>query len=347
MGRGLRRKIGKRFLFILVVLIVVFGGAEIVLRLSGLSINSADASHSDGLLFHDVDRGEQRWDEYITLGVRVYPLGTKTYNIERPLTPKPEGVTRVICLGDSSTIGAEVQPDQPYPQILQRILPQCYPQKNVEVWNFGKHGYTSYQGRLLVEQVWDAAQPDVLVFYFGANDMSPAPIRADKDWRNMPRWSLQLHRWFYLHSALYRMLRNINLNYLRRKVTLAFEENPEPETTRMRVSKKDFFANREALKKRVENGGGRLLTVISAGLTHNEVVPAPCYLDYKQKPDDIDEVALFAPAHQTGQNPFADFVHPSPHGHRLLARAITEKLAERWGPPQCDLEALFAAEAQR
>jgi lysophospholipase L1-like esterase len=97
------------------------------------------------------------------------------------------------------------------------LLAACYPDRRIEVWNLGRHGYSSYQGRLLSEQVWEQLRPDVLVFYFGANDAAVAPIRADSAWAKLPRWALRLHRQAYLHSALYRFLRNINLGYLRHR----------------------------------------------------------------------------------------------------------------------------------
>jgi lysophospholipase L1-like esterase len=346
MSEHQRRKIILRLVFALVVLVLVFGGAELALRRSGLGINTGDITYTDRFLYNPVGKGDYKWDEYITLGVHVYPLSPREYNLDQPVRPKPPGVTRVVCLGDSSTIGAEVRRDQPYPQVLQRILPQCWPDRKIEVLNFGRHGYTSYQGRLLMEQTWDLVRPDVLVFYFGANDMTIAPFREDKDWVKIPRWSLRLHQFLYTRSVLYRMLRNINLNYVSRRISLAVGKRREPDV-RMRVTVPDFFANRDALRDRIVAAGGFQIPIVSAGVTHFKVVPMTCYLDYAAGPDEVDEVALFSGEYRAGRLPFADFVHPNAYGHQLLARAIVEQLARRWGPPRCNLGAVFAADAAR
>jgi hypothetical protein len=63
-----------------------------------------------------MSRRDSQWDEYITLGAKVYPLEPGNYNIAEGLTPKPAGVLRLACLGDSATIGDRVRPDQPYPK---------------------------------------------------------------------------------------------------------------------------------------------------------------------------------------------------------------------------------------
>ena len=338
------RKIVKRLVFALIVVLLAFGGAELALRWTGLSINTGDVTYSDRWLYNPIGHGDYKWDEYITLGAHVYPLSPTNYNLAGPVGPKPAGVTRIVALGDSSTIGAEVRPDQPYPQVLQRVLPQCWPDRKTEVLNFGRHGYSSYQGRLLMETTWELVQPDVLIFYFGANDMTVAPIRQDKDWAVMPRWSLQLHRWLYQHSTLYRMLRNVNLSYVSRRIKLGGSGEP---VVRNRVSVTDFFANRDALRRRAEAAGGFAVPVVSAGIQHDRVVPMTCYLDYAANAGEVDEVALFRPEYEAGRNPFADLVHPNPHGHRLLARAIVGELARHWGPPQCNLDQVFAAEAAR
>lgn len=347
MARRRRLKRSRKLLFALLALAAFLGLLELSLRLSGYRIDSGGVIRIDRLFFNEMTRHDSQWDEYITLGAKVYPLEPGNYNIDRELTPKPAGAWRVACLGDSSTIGDRVRPDQPYPQVLGRLLAACYPQQPIEVWNLGRHGYSSYQGRLLLDQVWERLQPDVLVFYFGANDAAVAPLRADRAWSDLPRWALWLHRQAYLHSALYRVLRNINIGYLRHRAKTAFSDAPVAQEVRMRVSREDFWENRDALRDHVSRDGGILLQISSAGVTGDRVVPNQYFDKWQPGPDDLDLAALFAPEYAAGRNPFADEVHPNAAGHRLLARALLEKLAAHWGPPACDPEALLAAEAAR
>lgn len=78
---------------------------------------------------------------------------------------KPEDVFRILCLGDSCThFGPE-----PYPAILQQLLDQQQPGK-FEVINAGVIGYTSYQGRKLLETRAVNWSPDLITCYFGWND---------------------------------------------------------------------------------------------------------------------------------------------------------------------------------
>jgi hypothetical protein len=115
---------------------------------------------------------------------------------------------------------------------------------------------------------------------------------------------------------------------------------------RMRVSQDDFWENLDALRKRVAADGGFLLQISSAA-SRATGGSQSVFIDWTPGPDDLDLTALFAPEYEAGRNPFADEVHPNPHGHRLIARALLDKLAAHWGPPACDPAALSAAEAAR
>lgn len=77
---------------------------------------------------------------------------------------KPEGVWRVVFLGDSCTFLG----DPVYPEIVQRQLSTRLGQR-VEALNASSPGYSSFQGRQLLERV-AAWQPDAVVVYFGWND---------------------------------------------------------------------------------------------------------------------------------------------------------------------------------
>ncbi|MDP8225287.1 MAG: SGNH/GDSL hydrolase family protein [Candidatus Lernaella stagnicola] len=339
-GRG-RMRLGKRLAFALLTILLLLPLTELGLRLFNVTVDSGGPVFVDRVLYQSLGGKDAEWDEYITLGAKVYPLTPQNYNIARSPGSKPAGVTRIVALGDSSTIGDQVQPHQAYPQVLGRTLPGCFPDANIEVWNLGRHGYTSYQGRLLVEQLWETLQPDVLIFYFGANDASPAPIRSDKEWSQVPAWSLSLHRKLYVNSRLYRLLRNVNVSYMRSRVQHVFREGPLPMNPHCRVSEADFRQNRDALKARVEASGGSFIQISSAGLTGEKIVPGPFFLEWQPGPRDIDLQALFSAERQAGRNPLADTVHPNAHGHRLLAREIAARLAAMWGAENCPARAFM------
>lgn len=97
-----------------------------------------------------------------------------------PFTSKRPGTFRIICIGDSWTFGANVGQDQAYPQRLRSLLHREFPGANLEVFNMGVPGYSSYQGLLLLKTKALEMQPDVVVIGFGMNDAIPAGYR-DKE----------------------------------------------------------------------------------------------------------------------------------------------------------------------
>ena len=82
---------------------------------------------------------------------------------------KPAGVFRIVCLGDSSTFGMNVNDADAYPQVLARLLEERAPGR-FEVLNLGVPGYSSRQGLELLRQSALHYQPDLVTFAFGTND---------------------------------------------------------------------------------------------------------------------------------------------------------------------------------
>jgi lysophospholipase L1-like esterase len=89
--------------------------------------------------------------------------GTREY----PETAAP-GTLRILFLGDSCTFLG----DPVYPEIVERELSARMPGRTVEALNASAPGYTSFQGRKLIEKLarW---RPNVVGIYFGWNDHWP------------------------------------------------------------------------------------------------------------------------------------------------------------------------------
>ena len=79
--------------------------------------------------------------------------------------PKPDGVYRILYLGDSCT-------QQGYPEIVEGMLNEQRPQEGIiiESVSLAVPGYTSHQGRILAEQLGQSVDPNLVVVYFGWND---------------------------------------------------------------------------------------------------------------------------------------------------------------------------------
>jgi lysophospholipase L1-like esterase len=83
-----------------------------------------------------------------------------------PAIPKPPGLTRVVCLGGSTTFGYTVSDGEEYPALLGRRLGA-----GVEVVNAARPGATTYRNHPYLRDRLLALEPDVLLFYEGYNDL--------------------------------------------------------------------------------------------------------------------------------------------------------------------------------
>jgi len=87
--------------------------------------------------------------------------------------PKPEGCFRVMVLGDSFTWGAGLPVEQRYTNVLEGLLRQAYPGRQIEVLNFGTPGGPTVGERDIFRATKDAVGPDVVVVGFCLNDTQP------------------------------------------------------------------------------------------------------------------------------------------------------------------------------
>jgi lysophospholipase L1-like esterase len=98
--------------------------------------------------------------------VRTNSWGFRTFEFTERKKP---GVFRIVCLGDSSTFGFNVEERDAYPAVLARLLEEAQPNR-FEVLNLGVPGYSSRQGLELIRQRVLELEPDLVTFAFGTND---------------------------------------------------------------------------------------------------------------------------------------------------------------------------------
>jgi len=109
-------------------------------------------------------------------GVRVtfpaYAVETTRRGFRRtPHTPDHGEPLRVVCLGDSRTMGAGVEAGDTYTAQLEPLLEQRLG-RSVHVANLGVDGYSTFHGRTLGALEVGRLQPDVVTVAFGVNDAS-------------------------------------------------------------------------------------------------------------------------------------------------------------------------------
>jgi lysophospholipase L1-like esterase len=135
------------------------------------------------------------------------PVNTKGYRDLDRVNPKPAGVRRMVCIGDSFTWGSSVLFDDAWPQRVERALTR----RRGERWeavNLAEPGLNSVQEASRLDSEGFAYEPDVVVVAYVLNDSedeTAAEARRAADWaeerRQGPAASL-LDR-----SALLRLVR--------------------------------------------------------------------------------------------------------------------------------------------
>lgn len=171
----------------------------------------------------------------------VSPQGFRTLPLPRP--EAPPGLVRVVFLGDSLA-------HQGYPEIVETLLnTRPDESRRYEVLNLSLAGYSSYQGRTVVERYGEAMAAGVAVIGYGWNDHwlawgVPDGERAVRVSRSGAR------RWA---RAIYRRSR------LAQAVRYLSERTPPRESFRLRVPPEDFRANLAFLGGYWKARGGRPL----------------------------------------------------------------------------------------
>ena len=261
------------------------------------------------------------------------PVAHSPYNAQRfkgPLmaVPKPQGVFRILCYGDSNTDG----PDQgSWPEVLQEVLNQhrALAGRRYEVVNAGVGGYSSRQGMLRFQQEGKTYQPDLVIVSFGWNDVASAVGHADHEFQ--PSWPrVHLMRWLF-KSRLYLVLVG-NIPVMRASAI----DHTLPETAR--VPMPQYLANMERFANLARQDGGSAVFLTrphrEATATLSQVPPwrgkVPSYnaalrgWAVERRLPLFDVEALFD---HLGAAYFTDECHFTKSGHRTLAEALASELS--------------------
>ncbi len=97
-------------------------------------------------------------------------LGFRGPEVQRD---KPDGVTRILCLGDSATYGFTVSSDEnAWPERLRAVLQAgARNGEKYEVINAAAPGYTSFESLTMLQFRGLDLRPDVVIVYLGFNDL--------------------------------------------------------------------------------------------------------------------------------------------------------------------------------
>ncbi|MCB9897459.1 MAG: tetratricopeptide repeat protein [Planctomycetes bacterium] len=185
----------------LLLVLGVFAAAEGVLRVCGFAPPPDDADPFVGfarlpLFVPDPDD---------PAGMVTAPNKRNLFNVQRFAKDKPDDVTRVFCLGGSTTYGRPYTDAVSFPGWLRELLPAADPSRRWEVVNAGGVSYASYRVAAVLDELC-AYEPDLFVIYTGHNEFLEE--RTYSGVRDVPGPILRLGA-LLRRSALFTALRRL------------------------------------------------------------------------------------------------------------------------------------------
>lgn len=247
---------------------------------------------------------------------------------------KPEGVYRILVLGDSVTFGENVAAEESFPKQMQHLLNEARTGPKVEVLNAGVRGYNTYQELLMLEEVGLLYDPDLVIVCYVVNDADPFSNQAGLINPKYKRL-IALKEFVKRHSYLYAFLKRLFVLAKTRTKPGSVED-----TTLGHFSEGDpgwlaSYASLEEIKQVTGERGVRFMMAVMPQI--KGIKPGDTYPERNQRIHDrilkagrdlgIDTVDLL-PVLQ-GHDPEAlkifskDTLHPNPLGHRLLAEKLS------------------------
>lgn len=248
---------------------------------------------------------------------------------EYPLV-KSENTFRVICLGDSTTQGYMMQPmviayDQTYPYYLEKILKNHSPSVNFEVINAGCGGYSSFQGVQYLKIELLRLNPDLLIVWFGQNDLRSAIMYRDAQQRMLNNKLQQLES-FFNRSRFYQFYRQA-LFYISSLFT----------KDKRRVSPEEFYNNLKEMQMLAQSRGARVIFITPVSKLNSRIVSLEdegladylkAFYDLRKEDAAVLDLASFFKQKAEGTKYFFDYCHPNPEGNRLIAESIYTALVD-------------------
>jgi lysophospholipase L1-like esterase len=121
------------------------------------------------------------WEPY--LHYRFLPMNGKfntIYKNGRRKTANPSlkdsaTALKIFCFGGSTMYSSGARDEHTIPSELSKLIHQTFPNQNVEVTNFGCHGYTRASENIqLQRELIQNNIPDIVIFYDGVNEVISA-----------------------------------------------------------------------------------------------------------------------------------------------------------------------------
>jgi HEAT repeat protein/lysophospholipase L1-like esterase len=229
---------------------------------------------------------------------------------------KPEGVRRVVCLGDSVTLGYPGPPEEAYPRVLEKRIEAEGP--GVEVFNVALMAWSTRQERLAYERIARKYRPDQVILGICLND----PQELQNNLSRPSPWLTGLYR----RSALARRI----VNAEGREIESVQQLFVNPGSTAVRAGMSLFFHELRQLRDEVRKDGVDFAAVVFPYEGQVDRDPPPPLAQDEIKAwcarESIAVLDVLPTLRELGPGGFTpdDHIHPTGSGYARAANAVFE-----------------------
>lgn len=267
----------RKFVYALAVLMIVFGGLELILRAEDFNFYFNFSADLLGMPLLDLSRFRRVANQTVEFDPQVFwkfkpdqildardiyrkPVRINHFGFRGKDFPleKKAGTFRIVCLGDSVTFGWSGADEETYPAQLESILQKNHPDRAVEVINLGVTGYTSFQGKELFLAWAEKLKPDLVIFGFGQNDRLPA-LASDRELYDSRAWQKSRIDLALSHCQIYQLVKAGVIYCQQRQQGLSLDPKTYLPRLKRKVSPEEYEKNFGEIKKVCDRLGCKMI----------------------------------------------------------------------------------------
>ncbi len=327
----------KKNLTVILSIILILAGSEYFTR-SFMNLYPRLYTQSPALIWENTHNLNALKDEN-----RGFTVTTDSHGFRNDETPinKKTGQFRIMVIGDSTAFGWPLDDRENFSYQLEKNLKRTLPGKDLRVINAAVSGYSSWQGKILLEEKGWNFKPDLLIIAF--NNDPFIDIAEDKDRLPSGR-NLALKKNIY-KSALYLSMKQL---FFHSRINPEDDLIIPPGKGKARVSPHDL---KKIYTDMLSEAGKRGVKVMVVSLPlRGRAKEFPGVAPYREimKKTAKENGALFIDLMKEWNNSisgvlFADDIHPDAKGHKIIADLLSETIQNENLPHLPQLSALKQA----
>ncbi len=342
----------KKILFSLIMTLLLLATLDGFLRIIGFSFNPYRDVQAHQNVPQWSDRGVMQdptlswsWTPIpgakvmieVRTGAYAVQFNEKGYRSPDFSYNKPAGTIRIVCMGDSCTMGWGVEDRETYCNLLPSLL-QKTSQKRIEAINAGVLGHTSFQGLHRLRTKVVGLDPDIVVISYNWNDHLPAINMGGRTLQDKDLPAMTLSRRITMNLAHLRSYQLVE--YLVWKATRSTSPPQKVEENRLqnllvRVSLEDYEKNLEEMIRIAKANG--IIPILMSQPRRTKLPPRPELKVYtimqtsynnsmrnvaqRNKVKFVNLQSAFSL--EKDFEIFLDQAHPTPKGHFIMAKELS------------------------